>query len=497
MQRTEATMELTGFSMKVPSILQVNEPFDLQIRALTHPFEAKWRCFPLKPPPQIDGPFNLSPRGITYLDNTLRGWHGDVSLWADEGYEGPSTFAFERARPAGGDDRAMTSIPGMAFSAPGVKVIHARHEPTGIESASNPIYVTGVKPERRLYWAELHSQTFFSDGLRCPEELYKFAREEAFLDVFAISDHSESISDRQWEYFVGVTNDYNDPGSFVTLIGQEWTHHELGHRNIYYVGQHGPILRATAPSELSELYTSARQHRALVVPHHSANTTMGVDWTRGHDPQVERLVEIYSVWGNSEKPEDRGNPRPIRNQGGEKAGQHVVDALRLGYRFGFVGGGDIHDGRPGDELHTLQRQPATYRNLYRQGISGIWATDLTREAIFQALWDRRVYATSNVRVILTFSIAGRPMGSEVRESGMLPIQIFVASEVPIAEVTLVKNGQDQQSVRPRETTVKWELEDRAAPGTFYYVRVIRDDGELAWSSPIWIQKRGSTAGSEE
>jgi hypothetical protein len=164
-----------------------------------------------------------------------------------------------------------------------------------------------------------------------------------------------------------------------------------------------------------------------------------------------------------------------------------------------MGGGDIHDGRPGDELHTLQRRPPTYKNLYRQGISGIWATDLTREAIFEALWDRRVYATSNVRVILTFSIAGRPMGSEVCESGALPIQVFVASEVPIAEVALVKNGQDWQSIRPGEATVKWELEDRATPGTFYYVRVVREDGELAWSSPIWIHDRDhrSSPGLEE
>jgi hypothetical protein len=36
-----------------------------------------------------------------------------------------------------------------------------------------------------------------------------------------------------------VTNDFNEPGRFATLIGQEWTHHNPargapGHRNIYY-----------------------------------------------------------------------------------------------------------------------------------------------------------------------------------------------------------------------------------------------------------------------
>ena len=56
---------------------------------------------------------------------------------------------------------------------------------------------------------------------------------------------------------------------------------------------------------------------------------------RGHDPEMERLVEIHSVWACSERAEHQGNPYPIRVQGGETDGQHVIDALNLGYRFGM------------------------------------------------------------------------------------------------------------------------------------------------------------------
>ena len=59
----------------------------------------------------------------------------------------------------------------------------------------------------------------------------------------------EAVTERQWEYFQAVTNDYNEPGRFVTLIGQEWTNHKPGHRNIYFRGaggsglaQHGSAL---------------------------------------------------------------------------------------------------------------------------------------------------------------------------------------------------------------------------------------------------------------
>ena len=216
---------------------------------------------------------------------------------------------------------------------------------------------------------------------------------------------------------------------------------------------------------------------------------MGVDWSKGHDPEVERLVEIYSCWGNSERPEEEGNPRPIRILGGEKKGQHVIDALNRGYKFGFVGGGDIHDGRPGDSLQPLQKVDGVSltHKIYYQGITGIWAKELTRKEIFRALWERRVFATTNVRVILKFSISGAPMGSEIRNSkGKLPIKIFVASEVPITLLTLVKNGKDYKTIQPEKRVVKWEIEDYATPNTYYYVRVQRRDGEMAWASPVWV-----------
>jgi hypothetical protein len=341
-----------------------------------------------------------------------------------------------------------------------------------------------------LYWGDLHSQTFFSDGLRCPEELYHFARDEAFLDVFALSDHTESLTDRQWDYFVAVTNDFNAPHRFVTLVGLEWTSREWGHRNVYYPGNEGPCLRADDPiyGELPALYEVAREHGALVVPHHSANTIMGVDWSLGHDSEVERLVEIYSVWGNSERPAKDGNLRPIRTNGGELPGRHVIDALNLGRKYGFVGGGDIHDGRPGDGLHVYQESPASYRQLYGQGLMGVWAKALTREAVFEALWNRRVYATTKARILLSVSIAGHPMGSDIQMTGRLPVVVATASEIPLARIDIVKNGQDAATCSPQQCQVTWET---ALPGpeadSWYYVRVTRDDGEMAWSSPVWVR----------
>ncbi len=424
------------------------------------------------------------------MDNVPKEFDGRIALDGGNGYAGPMDFSFAGASgPYRDDARPVVRIAGLRYETPGIKFLRVSLAGCDVSAVSNPIEVCAKPPARRLFWSDLHSQTFFSDGLRCPEELYAFARHESFLDVFALSDHAESLTDRQWEYFTGVTNDANENNSFVTLVGQEWTSREFGHRNVYYPGAGGPILRPNDPQQgrLDHLYRVARQWGALVIPHHSANAEMGVDWSMGHAPDVERLVEIHSIWGNSEQPQDAGNPLPIRAHGGEKKGRHVVDALERGYRFGFTGGGDIHDGRPGDELHNLQQEPAGYRLLHRQGITGIWSEGLTREAVFDALRKRRVFATTNVRVVLRFSVNGHPMGSEIRIDGERVLAVEASSECPLARIEIVRNGKVLAGRQPGERTVTWEVKDGGERATdWYYARLSRQDGQMAWSSPIWV-----------
>ena len=482
-------MPVSDFMVVAPSTVVVGEEFSIGVKALAEPYYVGTACY--RGIPNLRSPFNFSPRGISYMDNVPPEWDGEIVFDLPSGIRGPKRFSFEGFHgPYKNDKRPIARIGGFYADEPGVTFLTVRDARTDKAKKSNPILARAEASGPRLYWGDLHSQTYFSDGLRCPEELYAFARDEAFLDIFALSDHTEHITDRMWDYFVAVTNDCNEPGRYVTFVGLEWTSREFGHRNVYYPGESGPILRSNDPAQrtLEQIYRVAREHGALVIPHHSANVTMGVDWTLGHDPEVERLVEIHSVWGTSEMPASQGNPRPIRTMGGEKDGQHVVDALRMGRLYGFVGGGDIHDGRPGDELHSLQDKPEQYRLLSRQGIMGVWAEDLTRESVFEALWNRRVYAVSNIRVLLDFTSEGAPMGSVRPADAPRAFCVFAASESPITSVVVMKNGNEFLRERPNRATVTHEFSDQTdhEPAS-YYVRIEREDGETAWSSPIWFR----------
>jgi hypothetical protein len=479
-----------------PSRVAVGEAFELRVKLLgpVRPIASKAGFNTLKP--RLHGPFNLNvERKIQYLDHALPEWAGTLTVDGGPGLDGPRTLVFD-GKDQGvfpGDTRPIKTFGPFRWTTPGFHFLRLVEAASGLEAGANPAFVSAAPPAERLYWGDPHWQTFFSDGIRCPEELYAFARDEAFLDFGALSDHMEAVTDRQWDYFRSVTEDFNQPGRFATLHGQEWTHHDPargapGHRNVYFRGSEAPVLRSTDPAcdTLEKLWRKldAIGLPALAVPHHSANVVMGTAWEQGWNPRYEKAVEIYSVWGSSECPASAGNTRPIKSLKGEQAGRHVRDALRRGFRLGFMGGGDIHDGRPGDELHTRQPDCHGYADLYPQGFTAVSAPALGRGEVFDALSERRCYAATRRGLYADLERAGNRLA------------VRAAAEDGIAEAVLVVNGEPVSRVRPAgeprilETVFSADL----GPREFAYVRIDTRNGDMAWLSPMW--RRIANSGEE-
>ncbi len=487
-----SSLNPTGIRCVAPSCLAVGEPFSIKIKVLgpIRKIENSGNFCDRKP--ALRSPFNLNvTRRIQYHDNCLPEWNGCLKLGSDAALSGPQLLEFDGKRQGvfSNDQRPIKTFDGFRITAPGFHFIRLLDEASGMESLSNPIYVTTETPAYRIFWGDPHWQTFFSDGIRCPEELYAFARDEGFLDFGAISDHMEAVTDRQWDYFQAVTNDYNDPGRFATLIGQEWTNHNRavgapGHRNIYYRGNGGPPLRSNDPDcdTLTKLWRkldSLQEIEALAIPHHSANVTMGVDWEQGWNRKYEKAVEIHSVWGSSEKHRDDGNPMPIGALKGEIRGRHVIDALKQGYRFGFVGGGDIHDGRPGDHLHN-ESYPPKPDISWPSGYTAVMVPALSRQTVFDAMKNRHTYATTQSRIFLQAEFHN--------DQNPRRLKLKAASEDGIAEAAVVLNGEDVHQILPDNDQRIIECDNLSIPigcGDFCYVRVTTKNTNMAWSSPYY------------
>lgn len=396
-----------------------------------------------------------------------------------------------------------------------------------LEARTATIAVTSSTPEMRLFWGDTHGHTGeYGCGYGTIDSFYTYARDYAGLDFCALTEHDKMPNLAHdlgtiWGRVRRSTAYYNDPGRFVTLLGYEWTSQRTqkpddpeaayGHRHVLYRGDDEPWFGChQAGSDTPEgLWRSLEGRDALVIPHHpAAPSQWATQWSRWN-PQLERLVEVYSCWGSSERPRAAGNHLAVRNFGGEGATGHVQEALGNGYRMGFSAAGDSHDGSPGDTWFERPLGKGEIKRLgdtvYPGGLHALWARDLTREALWEALWSRRSYGTSGARIRIEYTLNGAWMGSELREPGDAPrhIRARVVGAAALRSVEVVKNGEDWRSFVPEanargecvvdvvdmpEATVdvSRSTTGRRGGADHYYVRATQVDGETAWASPIWV-----------
>lgn len=353
--------------------------------------------------------------------------------------------------------------------------------PMALRGKSNVALCQEGTRSLHLFFGDIHGHSRLSDGTGTPEDYYRYARQVSGLDVAALTDHCDfgtiPFKGPVWERIKKAANDAYRPGRFVTFVGFEWTNWEYGHRNVYYRGGDGPVYRSIDPESDTpqKLWRLLEPYEVMTIAHHTGGGPVPIDWEILPD-EKECLVEICSIHGSSE------------HYGGEACIYHPVkgafvrDALARGYRLGFIASGDTHDGHPG------QRSVGALVT----GLLGVYSPQLTREAIWEALRRRQVYATSGPKIILHFRVGNSPMGSEVSwpaAQGDLPIALQVVACEPIRSVEIIRNGEPVYQQPGEGVWMQLLVEDPQPPAgtSWYYARVVQDDGNLAWSSPVWVE----------
>jgi hypothetical protein len=426
--------------------------------------------------PTIARPGDTVRLTIAVLDaagNTGCRVEGDITI-----IDPPAGLDMPERVPLTANDEGRTSLPVVAREA-GVYRIRVAG-PHDLRTETNPMEVSTTGP--RILWADLHGHSNFSDGTGLPEDYFRYARDVAALDVVALTDHDHwgmRFIDRHpqlWEEIRRQTKAFHDPGRFVTLLGYEWTSWIHGHRHVLYFTDNGVVHSslARATETPAQLWQALRGQQALTFAHHSAGGPIATNWTYAPDPVLEPLTEVVSVHGSSEALDSPGriySPVP---------GNFVRDALDRGYRLGFVGSGDSHDGHPG----------LAHFGAATGGVAAILAEELTRDAVLAALRARRVYATSGPRILLRASVAGARMGETIHatDAGEQPeLLARIVGTAPIDRVDVIRSGAIVESLScdgANECTLVHPL--ALEPGSYVYVRVVQEDGGLAWSSPVFV-----------
>jgi hypothetical protein len=119
----------------------------------------------------------------------------------------------------------------------------------------------------------------------------------------------------------------------------------------------------------------------------------------------------------------------------------------------------------------------------------VFAEELTVEGLLDAYRARRIYASEDQDLDLTFSTAdGHEMGS-VLDRGARSFRVGL--DDPGVEVfkriDVYENGEVTHTEEISTTSGTWSFDVPAADhDRFFYVRVQQEDGDRAQSSPIWL-----------
>lgn len=242
---------------------------------------------------------------------------------------------------------------------------------------------------------------------------------------------TESVGMREyfrpdWEMICRLVREYYEPGRFVTFAGYEWTGDRTrwGDHNVFYPYDDPPL---DLSETIDELYAHLRAAGGLAIPHHVGYLVghRGKDWDH-YDEQVSPMVEIFSVHGSSE-----GCDTPLgmwRNgsMAPRVSGGTVQDGLARGYRLGIMASGDNGTG---------------FAGKWGIGLMAALATELTREAIWDAFLQRRVYGVTGDRIKLDYSLVGAPMGAVVAASGPVTLQVTVEGTQALDRIEVIRNNR--------------------------------------------------------
>ncbi len=340
----------------------------------------------------------------------------------------------------------------------------------------------------QLYWGDLHRHTEISgdggfDGTLW--DMYRYAFDAAELDFIASTDHfygssgaMDSPENRSYDWWrtQKLADAFHVRGRFSPLFGYErsirWPY---GHRNIINLERGTTTVKRTVPRERESeefprepdelrLWAALRGQRAISIPHTIA-AGGGTNFAF-NDPAMEPLLEIYQ--GCRLSYEAAGAPRV--GSGQRYASGFAQSALNKGYKVGFIASSD-------------------HRSTHIS-YAAVYATEPTREGIFEALRKRHAYAATD-NIVVDVRVGEAIMGDSIRTRRKPEVHVAVRGTGPLHNIQVIKDNAYLYAVEPglREASFTFRDADAAPGESYYYVRVQQEDGQMAWASPIWVEYR--------
>ena len=373
------------------------------------------------------------------------------------------------------------------------------------QSATKTWTFTIGTAEYQLYFGQLHSHTAeYSDGAGTLAEGLNYVAnlpESANVDFVAFTDHSNYFdasgdanpeaalydasqmtaeSAEKWSAYTGAIAAFNDAyaGERVALAGFEMTWSGgPGHINTFntegIVSRNNTTLNSkTADAGLKAYYDllSRSELADSINQFNHPGTTFGnfVDFAYW-DPIVDTRIQLVEV-GNGEGAIGAGGYYPSYEQ--------YIMALDKGWHVGPTNNQDNHKGKWGNANDA--------RDV-------ILTDDFSEEGIYQAIRDRRVYATEDKNLEINYTLNDAMLGAILDDEGVEQANINVTVYDPDASDSIARV---EVVVNSGAVAYTWDDPEELASGalsctipadySYYFIRVTQGDGDIAVTAPVWV-----------
>ena len=355
----------------------------------------------------------------------------------------------------------------------------------------------------QLYFGQLHSHTTYSDGSGSLESALDYVAglpERANVDFVSFTDHSNyfdstsnanpeqalydtslmsSGSTQLWNAYKGAVAAFNaeHADELVALAGFEMTWSGgPGHINTFntpgIVSRNNTTLNSkTADAGMKAYYALLSQTEGVdtISQFNHPGDTFGTFTDFAYwDPVIDTRIQLVEV-GNGEGAIGAGGYYPSY--------EYYIMALDKGWHVAPTNNQDNHKGKWGNANDA--------RDV-------ILTDDFTEEGIYQAIRDRRIYATEDKNLEITYTLNGEMLGSiieEVPDTAQIAVSVYDPDSTDsIARVEVVVNSgavaytwDDPAELMTGELTCTIP-----ASYSYYFIRVTQGDGDIAVTAPVWV-----------
>lgn len=330
-------------------------------------------------------------------------------------------------------------------------------------------------------------------------DFYRYMIDAASMDFGGSSDHQGGVWPYWWWFTLKMTDMHHLPGTYVAFYGYERSAtFPNGHRNMFFVKRSdakvtpfhlkaGVNAFALGQSPMGDepgigfgdlvendtklLYEEIRNRNAIAISH-TSGTRMGTDW-RDNDPDMEPVVEIFQGARTSYEQlgapyvATKGRDDQHMNVAGYQPEGMMTNAWGKGYKLGII---------------TSSDHGSTHISY-----ALVYTPSATRQGILDAIRKRHTYgATDNI--ILDVRMGNHFMGDEFQTGKSLPIKVKARGTGAVSRVEVIKDSKVIYTAEPKKQDVSFEFTDKesVAGRHYYYVRLMQEDGMIAWSSPFFL-----------